>query len=705
MKRKNSPIKKIVSIPSREKICDVLKAASSPVSFEQILELLKIQDDAKEQALLNRISAMLRDGEVVSDDYRYSINKNSQAQTVSGIVLSKDDDLFLQPDDGKLRFIPAHIARHLFIKDRIKLRLVSKDNQANLQIVSAKVLERRKTIIGKFSSFTQCVTSSTGSINQKIMICGSRIDDLSDGSTVVVQLKPPEFLGQPLEGEIIKKCRYADDTDREIHLVTQKFDLPDYWEARVLDEAKSYSKNVARIPDEKRKDLREKLFVTIDGQDAKDFDDAILTEKIDEKLHLFVAIADVASYVPVGGAVDKEAYTRGNSVYFPSKVIPMLPQVLSNKMCSLQPNQDRLALVCEMVLDQSGEMKEYQFYPAVIQSKARLTYTQVADFLNNKNRNVISVEIGKMLRLAHQTWRTLDNAKIKRKAMQLNIPTTRIIFNNKKEALRIELYERNEAHQLIEEFMICANVAAAKFLAHHKTPYLRRVHQGLKQGMLEKFNAFLQQVGFTVSGETQDAFCQLFDKIKGHKNEDLIHRAVLKCLARALYAPLDTGHFGLALTHYTHFTSPIRRYSDLLVHRAIYSVLDKNSDNKISQNLLSFIGEHCSTTERLAENATRDIDSYLKCKLLQKSIGKSFNSTVTSVTDFGLFVELEGVFTDALIHISRLGNSYYMFDEKNQTLRSENGKEVFRFGMPIRVKIIQVDSEKRRIDAVPLTNV
>lgn len=491
-------------------------------------------------------------------------------------------------------------------------------------------------------------------------------------------------------------------------------------------EAAKLKPEVAEKDKEKRIDLRQVPFVTIDGEDARDFDDAVYAEaKRGGGWRLFVAIADVSHYVKVGSALDEEAARRGNSVYFPERVIPMLPEVLSNGLCSLNPLVDRLAMVCEMTLSKAGKLTGYQFYEAVIHSHARLTYTKVSQLLEHPD----SVEAENLrqqlpgvvphLQQLYALYKALLAGRHVRGAIDFETQETRIVFGADRKISEIRPTQRNDAHRLIEECMLCANVATARFLQKHAIPALYRVHDGPPQEKLNNLRQFLGELGLSLgrgkAAPTPGDYQELLEKIHDRADFRLIQTVMLRSLSQAVYSPDNNGHFGLNYDAYTHFTSPIRRYPDLLVHRAIRSVIRSKAETPHVQRAgaasmpkariypydelrLDQLGEQCSMTERRADEATRDVTNWLKCEYMRERVGETFPGVITAVTGFGLFVELTDIFVEGLVHVTALPGDYYHFDAVHHRLSGERTGRSFRLGDTTEVVVARVDLDERKID-------
>jgi ribonuclease R len=451
--------------------------------------------------------------------------------------------------------------------------------------------------------------------------------------------------------------------------------------------------------------LRHLPFVTIDGEDAKDFDDAVYCTPKGSGWVLYVAIADVGHYVKPGTALDTEAYTRGNSVYFPERVIPMLPETLSNGLCSLKPEVDRLVLVCEMHITSSGKITQYEFHEAVIHSHARMTYNNVYALVE-KNDVALREKYKKLVpdfENLFAIYRILHKARAVRGSIDFDLPETKIIFGEGRKIERIVPMSRNDAHRVIEECMLCANICAARFLLKNECPTLFRIHEGPNLEKLEDLRRFLGEVGLKLPGQKKPSpldYAKLLDSIGDRPDAHLIQMVLLRSLSQAVYSPENKGHFGLAFDEYAHFTSPIRRYPDLIVHRGIRSVLRKKhkADKDEGYNVLVKQGEHCSMSERRADDATREVIDWLKCEFMMDKVGEEFDAVITNVTGFGFFVELKDVYVEGLVHISTLPNDYYQFEATKQALLGERSGRTFRLSDQVRIRVVRVDLDQRQID-------
>jgi ribonuclease R len=486
----------------------------------------------------------------------------------------------------------------------------------------------------------------------------------------------------------------------EIEIALRKHELPYEFSSEALTEAKKLPDAVRKMDWKGREDVTGLPLVTIDSETARDFDDAVYCERQGKGFRLVVAIADVSHYVTAGGSLDTDAYARGNSVYFPRRVIPMLPEKISNGLCSLNPQVERLCMVCDMAINAAGAISRYRFYPAVMFSQARLTYTEVAAALYDKDAATRArlAPVLPHLEALDLLYRQLAKERVKRGAIDFETVETRMIFDDNGKIQRIEPYERNEAHKLIEECMLAANVCASEFLREREHASLYRVHEGPTPERLLKLRDFLGTFGFQLGGgdtpKAQD-YAKLLEKIGQRPDRQLLQTVMLRSLRQAIYSPDNVGHFGLAYESYTHFTSPIRRYPDLLVHRAIKSAL---LAKVYAPGNWEEIGLHCSMTERRADDATRDVEAWLKCFYMKDRVGEIFEGSISSVVPFGIFVALDGVFVEGLVHVSELGQDYFHFDEKSHAMVGERSGRRFRLSDRVSVQLTRVDMEANKID-------
>ena len=486
----------------------------------------------------------------------------------------------------------------------------------------------------------------------------------------------------------------------EIDRVIRRMGLAKDWHSDVNAELSQCMKKVTDIATEMdRTDLGKLPFVTIDGSDAKDFDDAICCEESDEGIILWVAIADVASYVRVGSMLDQEAFKRGNSTYLPDRVLPMLPPLLSNDLCSLLPKQDRPVIACRMVFDAQMQIIDYHFSKALINSYCRLTYQQVQTFFEKGSPIVCCpTKVSAMLKVAEKLYKLLRKSREARGALDLDIPKRHLCFDKSRRVKSVMLLRRNNAHRMIEEFMICANITAARYLLSQDLCFLSRVHAGIKREALPALDDFLRTSGFYLKGTEAADLAHLIEQTSEHENKQTIHMMILSSLQRATYAPSRQGHFGLALKYYTHFTSPIRRYPDLSIHRAIHTTLGSTSGHCYNKGELKSQGQHCSMTERRSDEAVWDVEQYFLCQLAQTKVGQVYRGVVTTVTSFGLFIELTSLQISGLLHIKYLRDDYYQFNDIRRYLKGARSGNTYKIGDVLDVSIKSVRADERKID-------
>lgn len=699
-------------IASREFILEVIENNEGPASFTKIIKSLGLSSERDLESLERRLRAMERDGQLVRNR-QGSYLPVGHADLVRGRIIGHPDGFgFLIPDEHCEPdiFLSPREMRAALHGDRavVQVTLIKKDGRKEGHVV--EILERHNTqIVGRYHEEQGMgfVVPDNKRIHQDIFIPADKKNHAVHGQIVVAKItEQPSKRTQPI-GEISEVLGEHMAPGMEIDIAIRVHSIPSEFSREVIDEAESFSEQSIIDESPRRKDLRTLPFVTIDGEDAKDFDDAVYCEQRNSGWKLYVAIADVSFYVTPGTELNKEAQWRGTSVYFPGKVIPMLPENLSNGLCSLNPHTPRLTLVCEMNISPEGEMQSYQFYKAVIESHARLTYTQVAACVvekQTKQRKTLDVLCSQLDEL-YKLFEAMLKYRERRGAIDFHSTETKIEFGPNKKIVRIYPYERNDAHRIIEECMIAANVAAAKYLTKNKIPGLYRIHEGPTETKLKELRQLLKPLGLNLPGGEKPEpghYADLIHRVNLREEDRWIETMLLRSLSQAVYSPDNVGHFGLAHPFYAHFTSPIRRYPDLIVHRAISHLANgKKADTFIySHNDLVLQGEHCSMTERRADDATRDAEATLKCEFMQDKVGKIFTGSITSVTSFGLFVELHDIYVEGLIHISTLSDDYYQFDPSKMTLEGELTGNVFRLGDKVEIIVTRVDIDERKIDFV-----
>lgn len=708
-------------IPSREYIIDYLRSQKSPITRDSIAAALNIQEEEQLEALRRRLRAMERDGELVFTRGQ-SYGLPEKMDLIPGTVLGHREGFgFFKPDEGgDDLFISNRDMLMYFHGDKVLAQKAGTDRRGRREARLVRLIQPRSAaIVGRYhvDSGMAFVIADDKRITQEILVANEDRNGARQGDVVVVELtrRPGRFV--KAAGKVTEVLGKQMAPGMEIEIALRNYDLPHTWSPVI-------EKKLRRIPDEVtdadkvgRVDLRHLPLVTIDGEDARDFDDAVYAEKkAGGGWRLWVAIADVSYYVRTDSALDTEARARGNSVYFPSQVIPMLPEKISNGLCSLNPHVDRLCMVAEMTVSAKGKLSGYKFYPAVMYSHARFTYTQVAEMLEGGPIAPEHESLFPHLQCLQSLYLALDEQRAERGAIAFETMETQFIFNEQRKIDKIVPRGRNQAHKIIEECMILANVSAAKFVKKQKGEVLYRVHEAPSEQKLANFKEFLAERGLTMPGglePTPSDYQNVMLQIADRPDAELIQVMLLRSMRQAIYTPDNEGHFGLALEEYAHFTSPIRRYPDLVLHRVIRYLLAKErgeATEKWTQDggyhyqldELDQLGEECSTTERRADEATRDVSDWLKCEFMQDHVGDTFEAVIASVTSFGLFVRLNELFIDGLVHISSLGSDYYQFDPMRQRLIGEHTGQVYQVGDPVTVKVAAVNLDDRQIDLVML---
>ncbi|UFH49120.1 ribonuclease R [Pseudomonas sp. KNUC1026] len=722
-------------IPSRELILQHLADRGSPASREQLADEFGLREEDQIEALRRRLRAMERDAQLIFTR-RGTYAPVDKLDLIAGRVSGHRDGFgFLIPDDGSddLFLSPAQM-RTVFDGDRALARVSGTDRRGRREGALVEVVSRgHETIVGRYfeEGGIGFVQPDNPKVQQEVLVTHGRNNGARIGQFVEIRIThwpTPRFQAQ---GDVVEVLGNYMAPGMEIDVALRSYDIPHVWPEGVTREASKLKSFVEEKHKEHRVDLRGLPFVTIDGEDARDFDDAVYCEPLGKlKMfsggwRLYVAIADVSSYVKVGSALDDEAQVRGNSVYFPERVVPMLPEELSNGLCSLNPKVDRLAMVCEMTMNKAGQMVDYKFYEAVIHSHARLTYNKVSTMLEHTRTSEAKglreeyAEVVPHLKQLHALYKVLVGARHVRGAIDFETQETRIIFGAERKIAEIRPTQRNDAHKLIEECMLAANVATAAFFQKHEIPALYRVHDGPPPERLEKLRAFLGELGLSLhkgkDGPTPKDYQQLLASIKDRPDFQLIQTVMLRSLSQAVYTSQNNGHFGLNYEAYTHFTSPIRRYPDLLVHRAIRSVIRSRRETPhvvragaasvpkaklypYDEPALEQLGEQCSMTERRADEATRDVVNWLKCEYMRDRVGESFPGVITATTGFGLFVELKDIYVEGLVHVSALPGDYYHYDQVHHRLTGERTGRSFRLGDTVEVRVMRVDLDERKID-------
>jgi ribonuclease R len=696
-------------IASRELLLKVIEDLRGPVTLEHIAEALKLERDEEREALRRRLRAMERDGQVVRNRRDGYLPVNHR-DLISGRVQSHPDGFgFLIPDQGGDDvFLPAREMRVLLHGDRAVVSVVGVDRRGRPEGRVVEVLERaHHRVVGRLfrERGIGFVVPDNRRIAQDILVPPDAWGGARDGQIALVEITAqPTAHSQPI-GRVVQVLGDHMAPGMEVTIAINSHDLPHAWPEEVEALVDQIPETVPERDKRGRIDLRDVPLVTIDGADARDFDDAVYCEARAGGWRLLVAIADVSHYVRPDSPLDEEARRRGTSVYFPGEVIPMLPEVLSNGLCSLNPDVDRLCMVCEMSIDADGKVTRSRFYEAVMRSHARLTYAEVARIVVEKDskarrrRQALLPQLEEL----HALYRALAKARRRRGALDFEAPETKIVFGEGRKIAEIVPLHRNDAHKIIEECMIAANVCAARFLKRHKLPTLYRVHEGPNPDKLEDLIEFLREMGLRLAGGARPEprhFASVIKRIQDRPDSELIQTVMLRSLMQAVYSPNNVGHFGLALEDYCHFTSPIRRYPDLLVHRGIRHVLGGGKAREFTYRPadMQSLGEHCSATERRADEATRDAEEWLKCEFMVDKIGEEYEGIITGVTAFGIFIQLKELHVEGMVHVTNLERDFYEFDPIGHRLIGERSGQVFRLADSLRVKVARVDLDDRKID-------
>ena len=703
-------------IPSREFILQTIRTHNAPMTKEEVFIALGITDETQQEAMRRRLRAMENDGQLVFTKRKcYALPE--KLDLLKGMVIGHREGFGFLQVEGKKEdfFIPNVQMQKVMHGDYVLAQPNGFDRKGRPEVRIVRVLEaNKKQIVGRFflEQGIGYVVPDDSRITRDILIPDNARLGARMGQVVVVELHPrtaPFF--QPI-GKITEVLGDNMAKGMEVEIAIRKHDIPHSFPSAVEKQLKKWAEDVPEEAKRGRVDLRDLPLVTIDGEDARDFDDAVFCQKQGKGWKLWVAIADVSYYVRPKSALDTEAYNRGNSVYFPNRVVPMLPEKLSNGLCSLNPQVDRLCMVCEITLSAKGKMTDYQFYEAVMNSHARLTYNKVAKILEKDTALCERyASLVPHLQELYEMYQALVKARRQRGAIEFETIESKFIFNALGRIERIEPVVRNDAHKIIEECMILANIASANFMEKHQEPALYRIHAVPSEEKLTAFRSFLAECGLSLSGgnkPTPTDYAQLLEQIKPRPDHELIQTMLLRSMSQAVYSADNIGHFGLALEEYAHFTSPIRRYPDLTLHRGIKYLLAKQKGSKrkttdtggyhYQLEEMDVFGAHCSSTERRADDATREVADWLKCEYMQDHVGEEFEGVISSVTGFGFFVRLNDLFIDGLVHISGLANDYYLFDMPKQRLIGENSGMIFRLGDAVKVRVEAVSLEQKQID-------
>lgn len=696
--------------PDRQQaILDYLRESGKPRSFEQIAAELNLESGRQEQQLEQTLAELESKG-VILRNRRGHFGLVEKMDLIRGRIVGHPDGYgFLVPDQGgeDLYMSPREM-RNLLHGDRAIVSVTGVDRRGRRLGAVVEVLERaNQKIVGRYfhEHGIGFVSPDNRRISQDILIPPEQTADARHGQFVVVEITAqPEKKRQPM-GRITKVLGDHLAPGMAVEVAIHSFGLPHEWPQPVEKEATKIPDKVSDREHKGRKDLRNKPLVTIDGEDARDYDDAVYAERDGNGWRLWVAIADVSHYVTPNSVLDNEARLRGNSVYFPGQVIPMLPENLSNGICSLNPEVERLCMVCEMAINQKGEIRKHEFYPAVMRSHARLTYNEVGSVLSGQPRALPKAkqDLIPQLQDMHELYRLMHKKRRNRGLLEFSSTETKLVFDENGKVTDVMAIERNDAHRLIEEFMLAANICAGEFLTDRDIPCLYRIHETPKEEKLSDLRKLLAEMGLTLGGGEEPGtndYARLIEQVQGREYAHMIETLLLRSLPLAVYSPSNVGHFGLNFPTYAHFTSPIRRYPDLLIHRGIRHALRGKPADKFeyTHEDMGVLGDHCSMTERRADDATRDAVLRYKCEFMRDRIGEEFDAIITGVTNFGIFVEMADVYTEGLVHVTALKNDYYHFDPVKHQLQGERSGRTYRLTDRVRVRVMRVDIDERKID-------
>jgi len=719
-------------VASRELLLSLIENAHSPLNFKAVCKALNYHDETHHVGLKRRLRAMENAGQLIFNKFKQYIVPPKNSLITGKVTGHRDGFGFFVPDvakgekRGKDFYISSHEMQRVFHGDIVAAILVDRtDRKGRQEIKIIEVIEPRKAgIVGRFyvEHGIAFIVPDDARIKQDILIASDEKLGARHGQMVVVNILHRPSKRNNAVGKVIEVLGDHLAPGMEIDIALREHDLPHQWSADVMQEINAIADEVeddAKLP---RVDLRDLPLVTIDGEDARDFDDAVYCQpKKSGGWRLWVAIADVSYYVRNGTALDEEAISRGNSVYFPSQVIPMLPEKLSNGLCSLNPDVDRLCMVCEMTISAAGKLSGSKFYSAVMRSKARFTYSKVATILSDEDstekaslREQYQALVPDLENL-YQMYLVLTTSRANRGAIAFETEESLFLFNEDRKIESIVPLIRNDAHKIIEECMILANVATAKFVEKHDMPGLFRVHDKPSEDKYKNFVTYLSELGISLPVREQPEpadYADILTHVKGRPDQELIQTMLLRSMRQAVYQSDNLGHFGLALESYSHFTSPIRRYPDLVIHRVIKAILAKQAEaadgcNEANVGFYQYapeevieLGEHCSMTERRADDATRDVSDWLKCEFMQDHVGDTFTGVISTVTNFGLFVRLNDLHIEGLIHITSLGHDYYHFDDVRMCLSGERTGAKFHIGDVLEVNVAAVNLDEKKIDLV-----
>lgn len=697
-------------IPGRNELLAYFENEGMPLRVEAVMVAFGLKGQRMRGLLVDRLQVMVRAGQLI-ENRRKEYCLTARIDLVAGRVSGHRDGYgFVVPDEGgEDIYLSAREMRALFDGDRVAVKIVGRDRRGKPEGELVEILERGETeIAGHYirERGIGLVIPDNPRIAHRILIAQGDAGDARAGQVVVARILDYPTRVEQATGRIVRVIGDPNQKGIATEIAIHTHGIPTEWPRPVRDEIRGLGEAVPAAAKRGRENLKDLGLVTIDGADARDFDDAVYCEKTASGWRLLVAIADVGHYVSVDTALDRQAVVRGTSVYFPDRVVPMLPEVLSNGLCSLNPGVDRLCIACDMRISSDGKVTRASFHEAVMRSAARLTYGQVNRYLEEGDGDAVPAHTRDMLSELHALYRALAAGRERRGAIELDIPQTRFELGEQGEIVGIKVIIRNDAHRLIEECMIAANVQAAKFLRRHRVSGLYRIHAKPDPDKFDELRQYLLSLGLKVPHAEHvqpREFNGLLRQVKGRPDSQAISMAMLRSLTHAEYSPDNIGHFGLALDAYAHFTSPIRRYPDLLVHRAIRHIIrgGKPGAYAYDRSAMEKLGAISSAHERRAEDATRDVEAALKCEFMESRVGEFFEGVVTGVTSFGLFVQLPDVQVDGLVHVTSLANDYYHFEPGSMRLVGERSGRAYSLGDRMRVQVQRVDTDGRRIDFRP----
>ncbi len=698
-------------LPDRNALLEYLRDTGQPRKPDAIMQQFSLRGQRMRGQLLERLQKMVRAGQVL-ENRRGEFCLMEKLELVPGSVTAHPDGFgFLRRDDGgDDAYLSAREMRSLFDGDRVAVKISGTDARGRTEGRVVEILERGlQEIAGQFirERGIGLVIPDNPKISHRILVAKGESGSAKPGQIVVVEILDYPSDQEQATGRVVNVIGAPDQKGIATDIAIHSHGIPTIWPKDVRTQAGKFGKSVPAEAKKGRTDLRDVNLVTIDGADARDFDDAVFCEPSGNGWRLLVAIADVAHYVDIESPLDREAIKRATSVYFPDRVVPMLPEVLSNGLCSLNPKVDRLCMVCEMKVDSNGKVSRSTFFEGLMRSHARLTYTDVSGFLLGDTPKSVPKELHQSIRHLHDLYGALAKARNRRGAIELDLPQTTMELGKDGSVKSILTVPRNDAHRLIEECMIAANVEAAKFLRRHRINGLYRVHAKPDPDRFEDLRQYLLSLGLKAPHPDHvepRQFNEILTKVKDRPDSSAISMAMLRSLTHAEYTPDNIGHFGLALDAYAHFTSPIRRYPDLLVHRAIRHIVrgGKAGNYGYDRTRMERLGSICSAHERRAEEATREVEAWLKCEFMEGKVGEVFDGVITGVTNFGVFVQLNEFQIDGLVHVTSLQNDYYRFDAGRMHLEGERSGKRYALGDALTVKVQRVDMDRKRIDFRPV---